>query len=347
MESTLQFLADLVGGKITAGDPDLTILGFQSLSDAGDTDISFFGNEKYLQDLKESKAAAILVPPPSAGEFVTPEAVALIEVENPILAFDTIIREFGVAKPAFRPGIHPSASIGENCKIDPGSVSILPNAVVFDGSKIGSGTRIGAGAVVGENCEIGSDCEIGPNVSLREGSKIGDRVIIHSGVVIGGDGYGFEFADGRHQKIEQLGIVRVENDVEIGANTTIDRARFGETVIGEGTKIDNLCQIAHNVVIGKHCLVVAQTGISGSTRIGNYVTLAAQCGVAGHLTIADQTICGARSGVISSIKESGGTWFGYPAKPIKESRRESMRIKQLGRVLERIKALEEKPNQQS
>jgi UDP-3-O-[3-hydroxymyristoyl] glucosamine N-acyltransferase len=150
---------------------------------------------------------------------------------------------------------------------------VLPSASVLAGAKIGKGTRIGAGTVVGENAVIGEDCEIGPNVSIREGCILGDRVIVHPGVVIGGDGFGFEFVEGRHKKIDQLGIVRVENDVEIGASTTIDRARFGETVIGEGTKIDNQVQIAHNVVIGKHCIIVAQVGISGSTRIGNYVTL--------------------------------------------------------------------------
>jgi len=159
-------------------------------------------------------------------------------------------------------------------------------------------------------------------------------------VVVGADGFGFEFIDGRHRKIEQLGIVRIGDDVEVGASSTIDRARFGETVIGEGTKIDNQVQIGHNCIIGKHCLIVAQSGISGSTRIGDYVTLAAQCGIAGHLFIADRVTFGARSGVIASIREPGGTYFGYPARPFKEDRREAMRLKQLGRLFRRVKALE-------
>ncbi len=208
------------------------------------------------------------------------------------------------------------------------------------GASIGRGSRIGAGAYVGEGVEIGDDCVIGPNVTLCQGCLVGNRVILHPGVVVGADGFGFEFDQGRHRKIEQLGIVRIGDDVEIGASTTIDRARFGETVIGEGTKIDNQVQIGHNVLIGKHCIIVAQTGISGSTRIGDYVVLAAQCGVAGHLTIADRVTFGGRSGVISSIDEPGGTYFGYPARTLKEDRRDSMRVKQLGNLLKRVKDLE-------
>ena len=338
LEITLEQLADLIGGKITRGKADGPFTGFQGLREASPADISFYGNEKYLEQLKETGAGAVIVPP---GESGAPEPTALIEVEKPAIAFDLIVRKYGAPRPEFKPGIHPSAVVGEGVELDPESVSVLPNAVILDGARIGKGTRIGAGTVIGEDSRIGDNCEIGSNVSIREGSRVGNRVIMHAGVVIGGDGYGFEFAEGRHNKIEQLGIVRIDDDVEIGANTTIDRARFGETIIGEGTKIDNLVQIAHNAIIGKHSLIVAQTGISGSTRIGNYVTLAAQCGIAGHLEIADQVTCGGRTCVISSIKEPGGTWFGYPARPMKEDRREKMRIKKLGRMLDRIKALED------
>ena len=337
MKINLTELVELVGGTLVRGDSDLSFTGFQSLANASASDISFFGNEKYADDLKESAAGVILIPP---GEWVTPEAAALVQVENPVVSSDLVIQRFCIPKPPFRAGIHASASVSETATLNVEFVSVMPNAVILDGASIGDRTKIGPGAVIGDNVEIGEDCEIGPNVSLREGTKIGDRVIIHAGVVIGGDGYGFEFSEGRHQKIEQLGIVRIDDDVEIGANTTIDRARFGETVIGEGTKVDNLVQIGHNVVIGKHCLIVAQVGISGSAIIGDYVTLAAQTGVAGHLKIADKVICGGRSGVISSIDEPGGKWFGYPAKPMKDTLRDSMRIKQLPRMLDRIKALE-------
>lgn len=339
MKTTVQEIVDLVGGTLRSGDPARVITSFASLDQAGAGAVSFYGNAKYREQLESTKAGVVLVP---EGDIEVPEEVALIEVENPVLAFDLIIRENGVRPPAFAAGIDESASVHPSAEVDPILVSVRPNASVLEGAKVGRGSRIGAGAVISEGAFIGEDCEIGPNVTVREGCIVGDRVILHPGVVVGADGFGFEFVEGRHKKIEQLGIVRVENDVEIGASTTIDRARFGETVIGEGTKIDNQVQIGHNCIIGKHCIIVAQTGISGSTKIGNYVTLAAQCGIAGHLEIADQTTCGGRTGVIQSITEPGGTYFGYPARPLKEDRRESMRIKQLGGLMKRVKELEKK-----
>lgn len=337
MKTTIGDIAKLVEGELLRGDAGKEICSFGSLDQAAGDCVSFFGNAKYREQLETTAAGVVLVP--SAGESV-PEGVALIRVENPIMAFDAIIREHGVKPPAFVAGVSEAAFVHPEAILDVSEVSIQPNATVAAKACVGKGSRIGAGTVIAEGAVIGEDCEIGPNVTVREGCIIGDRVIIHPGVVIGGDGFGFEFVEGRHQKIEQLGIVRVESDVEIGSSTTIDRARFGETVIGEGTKIDNQVQIGHNCIIGKHCIIVAQTGISGSTRIGNYVTLAAQCGIAGHLEIADQTTCGGRTGVIQSITEPGGTYFGYPAKPLKENRRESMRIKQLGALMKRVKALE-------
>ncbi|MCH1410083.1 MAG: UDP-3-O-(3-hydroxymyristoyl)glucosamine N-acyltransferase [Verrucomicrobiales bacterium] len=339
MKTTVAEIAELVGGKLLRGESGAELSNFAALDQADAGCVSFFGNPKYAEQLATTNAGLVLVP---VEEVKAPESAALVLVENPVFAFDRIIKEFGVEPPAFEAGVHEAAWVDPSAEVDPAEVSVLPSASVLAGAKIGKGTRIGASTVVGENAVIGEDCEIGPNVSIREGCILGDRVIVHPGVVIGGDGFGFEFVEGRHKKIDQLGIVRVENDVEIGASTTIDRARFGETVIGEGTKIDNQVQIAHNVVIGKHCIIVAQVGISGSTRIGNYVTLAAQTGVAGHLNIADQTTCGGRSGVIASIDEPGGTYFGYPAKPLKENRRESMWLKQLGGLIKRVKALEKK-----
>ncbi len=339
MKTTIGDIVSLVEGVLLRGDAEKAIRGFGSLDQAGDDCVSFFGNAKYREQLETTAAGVVLVP---SADGKVPEGVALIQVENPIMAFDRIIREHGVRPPAFVAGIAEAAFVHPEASVDASEVSIQPNATVAAKARVGKGSRIGSGTVIAEGAVIGEDCEIGPNVTVREGCVIGDRVIVHPGVVIGGDGFGFEFIDGRHQKIEQLGIVRVESDVEIGASTTIDRARFGETVIGEGTKIDNQVQIGHNCIIGKHCIIVAQTGISGSTRIGNYVTLAAQCGIAGHLEIADQTTCGGRTGVIQSITEPGGTYFGYPAKPLKENRRESMRIKQLGALLKRVKALEKK-----
>ena len=339
MKTTIRNIVELVSGKLLRGNPDAEVSNFASLDQADENCVSFFGNPKYKDQLAETKAGVVLTP---SEEVEAPEATALIVVENPILAFDTVIRKFGVQPPEFSPGISEAAFVAEDAELDSAEVSVLPNATILSGVRVGKGSRIGSGAVLCEGAIIGEDCEIGPNVTIREGCVIGDRVILHPGVVIGADGFGFEFIEGHHRKIEQLGIVRIEDDVEVGASTTIDRARFGETVIGEGTKIDNQVQIGHNVTIGKHCVIVAQVGISGSSRIGNYVTLAAQSGVAGHLSIADQVTCGGRTGVIASITEPGGTYFGYPAKPLKENRRESMRIKQLGGLLKRVKDLEEK-----
>ncbi len=339
MKTTVSEITKLVGGELLRGNPDAELSNFAALDQADHSCVSFFGNAKYIEQLEGTLAGLVLVP---VAEAPVPEHSAAVLVENPVIAFDAIIREYGVKPPEFVAGVHEAAWVDPSASFDPEKVSILANATVNAGAAVGNGSRIGSGVVVGNGAVVGEDCEIGPNVTIREGCIIGDRVIIHSSVVVGADGYGFEFVEGRHRKIEQLGIVRVGDDVEIGASTTIDRARFGETVIGEGTKIDNQVQIGHNVMIGKHCIIVAQTGISGSTRIGNYVTLAAQCGIAGHLVIADQVTCGGRSGVISSITEPGGTYFGYPAKPFKEDRRESMWIKQLGGLIKRVKALESK-----
>lgn len=339
MKTTAGEIAELVEGRLARGEADLILTNFAALDQADPSCVSFFGNAKYADQLRATKAGLVLLTDP---DVEVPDSVALVVVENPVLAFDTIIRKYGVTPPAFVAGIAEAAFVDPAARVNPETVSVQPNATISADASVGKGSRIGAGAVLCEGAQVGEDCEIGPNVTIREGCIVGNRVIIHPGVVVGGDGFGFEFVEGRHQKIEQLGIVRIEDDVEIGASTTIDRARFGETVIGEGTKIDNQVQIGHNVIVGKHCVIVAQTGISGSTRIGNYVTLAAQCGVAGHLQIADQTTCGGRSGVISSITEPGGTYFGYPAKPLKENRRESMRLKQLGGLMKRVKELEKR-----
>jgi UDP-3-O-[3-hydroxymyristoyl] glucosamine N-acyltransferase len=337
MESTVADIAALVGGEILRGDPAHRLGNFAALDQADASCVAFYGNSKYREQLARTRAGLVLV---GDAAVEAPGAAAIVLVENPVLAFDSVVRAYGSEPPPFVPGISAAAYVDPEAELDPAAVSVGPNASVLRGAKVGRGTRIGAGAVVAEGAVVGEDCVIGPNATLCHGCILGDRVVLHAGAVVGADGFGFEFVAGRHQKVEQLGIVRIGDDVEIGASTTIDRARFGETVVGEGTKIDNQVQIAHNCLIGRHCVIVAQTGISGSTRIGDYVVLAAQSGVAGHLTIADRITFGGRSGVISSIEEPGGTYFGYPARPLKEDRREAMRIKQLGGLLRRVKALE-------
>lgn len=337
MKITVGEVATIVGGTLLRGEASSVLDNFAALDQADSSCVSFFGNPKYREQLERTRAGLVLV---AGTDVEAPSAGALVRVDNPVLAFDLIVRRFGSPPPAFEPGIDGSASVHPESTLDPSTVSVGPQAAVLRGARIGRGTRVGPGSVVGEGVHIGEDCQIGANVTLCHGCRLGDRVVLHPGVVIGADGFGFEFIEGRHRKIEQLGIVRIEDDVEIGASSTIDRARFGETVIGEGTKIDNQVQIGHNVIVGKHCIIVAQTGISGSSRIGDYVVIAAQCGIAGHLTVADRVTLGGRSGVISSIDEPGGTYFGYPARPLKEERRDAMRVKQLGSLQKRVKALE-------
>src|SRR5213594_2706490 len=334
MTFTLQQLATTSGGELV-GDPSLQIMGAASLGDATPGEISFFANRKYVALLRETRASAVFVPADFA-EAITP---AQIRVANPTKAFEQVVFKFAPKAIAFTPGIHPTAVVDPSAQIGK-CVSIQPHAVIESGARIGDDTIIGAGSYIGHETVIGPGCLIYPRVTIRERSRIGSRVIIHSGAVIGADGFGFEFVENRHKKIPQFGIVQIDDDVEIGANTTVDRARFGRTWIKEGVKIDNLVQIAHNVVIGKNSVVAAQTGISGSTRVGEHVQMGGQVGIVGHVEIADGSRIAAQSGVSKSIP--GGTWFGYPAMPMPEARRQIAWVRRLGKLLARVKELEKK-----
>jgi UDP-3-O-[3-hydroxymyristoyl] glucosamine N-acyltransferase len=331
---TLQELASLSGGELT-GDPSLQITGAASLVEAAPGEISFFANRKYVGLLRKTRASAVFIPADFA-ESITP---AQIRVSNPTKAFEQVVLKFAPTPITFAPGFHPSAVVEASAQLGD-RVSIGPLAVIEAGAKIGDDTIIGAGSYVGHETVIGSACHIYPHVTIRERSRIGSHVIIHSGAVIGADGFGFEMVDGRHQKIQQLGIVQIDDDVEIGANTTVDRARFGRTWIQEGVKIDNLVQIAHNVVIGKHSVIVAQAGISGSTRVGERVTMAGQVGIVGHVEIGDGTIIAAQSGVSKSLP--GGVWFGYPAVPFAQAKDQIAWIHRLGKLFARVKEIEKK-----
>src|SRR5437868_6492198 len=246
MTLTLQELATTSGGKLI-GDPSLQITGAASLAEATPGEISFFGNPKYIHLLRKTRASAVFVPP----KFVEPIGAAQIRVSDPIKAFEQIVLKFAPKPIEFAAGIHPTAVVDPSAQLGE-RISIQPHAVIEVGARIGDVTIIGAGSYIGPQTVIGSACLIYPRVTIRERSRIGSRVIIHSGAVIGADGFGFEMVDGKQRKIQQLGIVQIDDDVEIGANTTVDRARFGRTWIQQGVKIDNLVQIAHNVVIGKN-----------------------------------------------------------------------------------------------
>jgi len=334
MTFTLQELARTSGGELI-GDPTLQITGAASLVEATPGEISFFGSRKYIGLLRKTRASAVFVP----TDFAESIGAAQIRVANPTKAFEQIVLKFAPKPITFAPGIHPSAVVDPSARLGE-RVSVQPHAVIEAGTTIGDDTIIGAGSYIGHEIVMGSACLIYPLVTIRERSCIGSRVIIHSGSVIGADGFGFEMIDGRQQKIQQLGIVQIDDDVEIGANTTVDRARFGRTWIQQGVKIDNLVQIAHNVVIGKNSVIVAQTGISGSTRVGERVTIAGQVGIVGHVEIADGSIIAAQSGVSKSVP--GGVWFGYPAGPIDEIKQQIAWIRSLGKLFARVKEIEKK-----
>ena len=300
-------------------------------------DVSFLGNEKYYPQFLATKAAAVIVP---RGVSTGPEGTALIAVENPSLAFAVVVRHFAAATRKFQPGVHPRACVDPSATLDPGKVRVQAGAVVMAGATIGDGSDIGPNSVIGDDVTIGKDCRIMANVSIRERCVLGDRVVLQPGAVIGSDGYGYEFSGGRHIKLDQVGIVEIHDDVEIGANTTIDRARFGKTVIGEGTKIDNLVQIGHNVVMGKHCLIIAQVGLSGSSHYGDHVTIGGQAGVGGHVTIGSNVMLAARSGVTTSLP--GDTIYaGKPAQPFRDEMRLQAFTRRLPKLVARVKALEQ------
>ncbi len=339
---TLSELARWVDGDIVRGGLDSSYIGMAALDAAGPGDVSFLGNEKYHGQFLNSKAGAVIVP---RGETGGPPEMALIAVENPTLAFSVVVRHFAAATRRFIPSIHPSASIDPAARLNLEKVRIHAGAVIMAGASIGDGTEIGANSVVGEDVIIGNDCHIMSNVAIRERCVIGNRVHLQPGAIIGSDGFGYELSQGRHVKVDQVGIVEIGDDVEIGANTTVDRARFGKTVVGEGTKIDNLVQIGHNAIIGKHCLIVALTGISGSTRIGDYVTIAGQVGTVGHITIGDKATITARAGVTTSLP-GGAIYAGRPAKPFNEEMKLRASVRRLPKLIERIKKLEQQLSQE-
>ena len=335
MTLSVNEIVALVGGQLASGNGMTHIGGVASLIEAQPSDLSFFGNPKYMGDLKTTRAGAVLVRPDVTAEV----SGAVIAVENPSLAFTTVMARFRPEAPIFSSGLHSTVVVGAGCEIHP-TASIQPHVVLEPGVKVGAGTVIGAGTYVGHGSSLGQNCLVYPNVSIRERSEIGDRVIIHSGAVIGSDGYGFETVEGRHQKIPQIGIVQLDDDVEIGANTTIDRARFGRTWIGAGTKVDNLVQIAHNVVIGKNCLIIAQVGISGSTQLGKNVIIAGGAGIVGHVKIGDNAIIGAKAGISKNIPPDS-KWLGYFAEPAREMAEKMAYLSRLPKLFARVKELEQ------
>jgi UDP-3-O-[3-hydroxymyristoyl] glucosamine N-acyltransferase len=315
-------IVDLVGGEFTGSHED-TIESVAALTTAAPGQLSFLSNRKYASELALTRASAILVPKTLEGNDPR-----WIRVDDPYFAFAKIMTRWFSNRP--RPhGISAKAVVAESARLGSGVVLghfavIGENVVVGNNATIFQNVSIEAGSVIGD------DCIVYPNVVIYDGTLIGNRCIVHSGVVIGSDGYGFATHGGRHHKIPQIGIVRIEDDVEIGAGTTIDRAALGETVIGEGTKIDNLVQIGHNVKVGKHCLLVSQVGIAGSTELGDYVAVAGQSGFSGHLKIGNRVQVAAKSAVLADVPDDTKV-MGSPAVPFTEFARRHAALKKLAR----------------
>lgn len=314
------------------GDPSTPLVGFSSAEGAKPGDLTFAENEYYFSRAEQGAASAILVP----TEFNSSSKV-LLRVRNPRVAFAKVLPLF--FPPArFAPGIHPTAVVDPTAVIDP-SATIGPLVVIGAKVRIGPKSVVENGCSLGDGVELGEDCHLFPRVSLYTHVRLGHRVIIHSGTVVGSDGFGYVFDAGRHLKIPQVGSVVIQDDVEIGANVTIDRGALGPTVIGKGTKIDNLVQIGHNVVIGEHSVLVAQVGVAGSTRLGTHVTLGGQVGVAGHLKIGNHVTVAAQSGVMHHIPD-GEKWLGSPARPDRQTKRQLIALQQLPELLRRVHELE-------
>jgi UDP-3-O-[3-hydroxymyristoyl] glucosamine N-acyltransferase len=330
---TIDEIARLVNGKLQ-GDGSRAIHDVASIDRAGPDDLTFAEGARGLARAEASSAGCILVP-----EGVSLPPLTTVAVPRPKLSFirvATVLRP----KPAATPGIHPTAVVDPQAKLAE-DVCVGPQVVVAAGVAVGQGTRLGAGVFLGERVTVGSQCVLYPRVTVYPGANIGNHVILHAGVVIGSDGFGYVLAEGRHLKFPQLGNVIIEDDVEIGSNSTVDRGSLGTTVIGTGTKIDNLVQIAHNVRIGRHCVIAAQTGISGSVEIGDYVVLGGQVGVADNVRIEDSVIVGAQAGIPSGkALRKGITYWGTPARPLPEFKKMYAHVSHLPSFVEKIGRLE-------
>ena len=330
MGLTLARIAEQTGARL-AGDPGAVVSGVQALDDAAPGDLSFANGARQRKQVENSHATAIFVPP----DFPTLEDRNLLHVEQPRAA---LIQVMEALYPPVRggAGIHPRAVIADDAEIASG-VTIGPCAVIESGARIGPGCVIDAGVFIGKHVILGSDCHIETNVSLLAGSELGERVSVHAGSVIGADGFGYIWREDHHHKIPQVGRVIIGNDVEIGANSCIDRAMMGATRIGAGSKIDNQVQIGHNVVVGRHAILVSQVGVSGSTTIEDGAILAGQVGVADHLRIGARAVVGAAAGVTRDIKPGEKVW-GMPARPMSRVLREQAALAKLPELLKQVRA---------
>jgi UDP-3-O-[3-hydroxymyristoyl] glucosamine N-acyltransferase len=334
MVKTLKEISELIGGELV-GEGDIEIHGVAGIKEAREGEITFVANPRYVSQINRTKASAII-----SWKSINYNGKPMIHVENPYWAWAKVVEAFSTKRQEKGHGIHPTAIVGENVEIG-NNAWIQAYAFIGDNVQIGDEVVISPFVYVGEETRIGDQTFIYPNVTIREDVKIGKRVIVHSGTVIGSDGFGFAQVSDRHHKVPQIGTVIIEDDVEIGANVTIDRG-LRETVVGRGTKIDNLVQIAHNVVIGEDCVIVAQVGIAGSTEIEDRVTIAGQAGIVGHIRIGSDAQIAARAGISKDIPSGPCTWSGTPAAPHTKELRLQASMRKLPELLSRFREMEKR-----
>jgi UDP-3-O-[3-hydroxymyristoyl] glucosamine N-acyltransferase len=334
---TAEEIAASIGGRIE-GDPSQAVCGVETVDKAESDMLTWIGSRKYASKLTASRAGIVLMP--NDGE--APADRTAIRVEDPDLALCEVLKLFAPPQDLVEPGVHPSAVIGVGAIVEGSSIG--PNVVVGDAAVIGPGSTLYPGVFVGTGTEIGRDCVLWPNVVIREHVKIGDRVIIHPNSTVGADGFSYLQRRGRHIRVPQVGTVVIEDDVEIGANATIDRARSGATTIRRGTKIDNLVIVAHNCDIGEGSLLAAMSGVAGSTRLGKYVVCGGNVGIIDHLDIGDGVQIGASSTAFNDIP-AGSLVRGNPARPLTRFGREQAALKRLPELLKTVKDLQERVQQ--
>jgi UDP-3-O-[3-hydroxymyristoyl] glucosamine N-acyltransferase len=334
---TPEEIAAIVGARRLQGRTTRKVTDIAALSAARPGDLSFLGNPKYRSQVPDCTATVLLLPPDYTGE-PRPDQVYLY-VENPSVALARLCARIEQSLwPKPPAGIHPSAVVAPGAQVH-ATAHVGPLCVVEEGAVVGAGTVLQASVFIGRNARIGGGCFLMPGVVVATACVLGERVRLQPGVVVGADGFGYEFVEGRHEKVPQVGIVVIGDDVEIGANSTLDRARFSRTVVGEGTKIDNLVQIAHNVVIGRHCILCSQVGISGSTTLEDYVILGGQVGVGGHITLGKGSKAGGQAGISSDLPP-GAYVNGTPAIPYMLERRLAVLHQRLPDLFKRVERLE-------
>lgn len=343
MKATLEQIAALLHARLE-GDGQVMIDDLAGLETAGPHALSFLGNPKYEPLVYETQAGGVLVPMDFAPR--KPVSGALLRVENPYLAFTRLLEEVARMRQDRSTGIDPKASVDPTAKVDP-TAYVGPFACIGKEAVVGPGARIHAFAFLGTGVEVGENSIIHPHVAVYEGCKVGANCLIHAGTVVGADGFGFApQPDGTYRKIPQLGVVVLEDGVEIGANSCIDRATMGATTLASGAKLDNLVQVAHNAFIGENSVIAAQAGIAGSTRLGRQVMVGGQAGFVGHITIADGTKIDAQSGVNKTIEEPGQAFRGSPIQPHRQQLRSELMFRKLVEMEARIRSLEQELSQQ-